>query len=149
MAKPVTIKGTAFRLFLGDGATPEVFSALCGLTTKGINFQTNTNESFVPDCDNPDDPAWREITKSGKFATITGSGIMDAVGAFPRYRDAYDSADSVNMQVRMGASGAFLGGYWEGAFMLTQFNVTGNDGDKVNVEITMESDGEVTWVPTP
>lgn len=146
MTKPTTINGTKMRLLLGNGATPEVFVALCGLTTKGINFQTNTNEVFVPDCDNPDDPAWREITKVGRFVTITGSGIMDAIGAFSRYRAAYETEDSVNFRVLFDIPLAQGGGYWYGAFKLTNFNVTGNDGEKVQTEVTLESDGAVTWV---
>lgn len=147
MTKPNVAKGTKFRLLMGDGQSPESFVALCGLTTKGINFQTNTNEQFIPDCDNPDDPAWRDITKSGRFASLSGSGILDMTGAFPRYQAAYASADPVNMRVYFNLTAAEGGGYWEGAFMLTTFNVQGPDGDNVTAEIALESDGEVVWVP--
>lgn len=146
MVKPTVAKGTKFRLLMGDGATPEVFAALCGLTTKGIQFQSNTNEVFIPDCDNPDDPAWRKITKAGKFATITGSGLLDFKNAFPKYRAAWESEDPVNMRVYFDVVGADGGGYWQGAFLLTQLNVTGNDGDYVQAEITMESDDAAAWV---
>lgn len=56
MAKPVTVKGTKVRLLQGNGASPEVFTSFCGLTAKSINFQTNTNETFIPDCDDPEAP---------------------------------------------------------------------------------------------
>lgn len=146
MAKPNTAKGTKLRLFMESAPGSGVFTAFCGLTAKSINFQTNTNETVVPDCDNPDDPAWRELTKVSRFADISGSGLMDLLNARPRYWAAYNSADAVNMRVEIDVPLAQGGGYWEGAFMVTGMNVGGNDGELVNVELAIGSSGEVAWV---
>lgn len=148
MAVPTTALGTKFRVLLGDGGTPtELFTAFCGLTAKSINFQTNTNEFFVPDCDDPDAPAWREIAKSGRFVSIAGEGIMDFGNAFERYMAAYADPDPVNARIEIAIPAVDNGGYWEGAFLLTNFQVTGNDGEKITTSIALESDGAVTWVP--
>lgn len=146
MAKPVTAKGTKVRLLKGDGASPEVFSKLCGLTAKSINFQTNTNETFVPDCDNPDDPAWRELTKSGRYVSMSGSGLLD-MNALEEYQGAYDSDEASNYWFEIALPLASKGGHWLAALMLTNFSITGNDGELTQVEITLESTGAVTWVP--
>lgn len=147
MARPVTAKGTKLRIIQGNGATPEVFTAFCALTAKGINFQSQSNDFFVPDCDNPDDPAWRQIAKSGLSATISGQGTLDLTGAAPRYMAAFLDETSANYRVQINQALAVGGGYWEGAFMLTAYEVTGNDGELVTANITLESDGPVTWVP--
>lgn len=147
MAKPKTVKGTKVRLLQGDGATPtEAFTAFCGLTARSINFQTNTNETNVPDCDDPDAPQWRELAKAGRFVSVSGSGILD-MEALERYQEAYDSPDSVNYRIEIAVPALDNGGYWEGAFMTTGFTVTGNDGELAQVELTLESDGPVTWEP--
>ena len=145
MAKPVTVKGTKVRLLQGDGAEPEVFSAFCGLTAKSINFQTNTNETFVPDCDNPDAPQWRELTKSGRYVSISGSGLLN-MGSLDSFQAAYDADETATYRFEIAVPALQNGGYWIGQFMLTNFQVTGNDGDLTQVEITLESSGEVTWV---
>ena len=146
MAKPITTKGTKVRLLQGDGAQPEVFTKFCGLTAKSINFQTNTNETFVPDCDNPDDPAWRELAKSGRYVSITGSGLLDQ-NALESYQAAYDSDEAANYRMEIAVPLASKGGHWIGPFMLTNFTITGNDGELTTVEITLESSGTVAWVP--
>lgn len=146
MAKPVTVKGTKVRLLQGDGADPEVFTKFCGLTAKSINFQTNTNEQFVPDCTDPDAPAWRELTKSGRFVSISGSGLLD-MDALAAYQAAYDSEDAANYRFEIAVPALDNGGHWLAPMMLTNFQVTGNDGELATVEIALESSGEVVWVP--
>lgn len=146
MAKPVTVKGTKVRLLQGDGATPEVFSAFCGLTAKSINFQTNTNETFVPDCDDPDAPQWRELSKSGRYVSISGSGLLN-MGSLEAFQAAYDEDETATYRFEIAVPALQHGGYWIGQFMLTNFQITGNDGELTNVEITLESSGEVLWVP--
>lgn len=146
MARPKTAKGTKLRIMQGNGATPEVFEAFCALTAKGINFQSQTNDFYVPDCDNPDDPAWREIAKAGLSATISGQGTLD-LDANATYQAAFENENSSNYRVLINLSLAAGGGYWEGAFMLTTYEVTGNDGELVQANITLESDGPVSWVP--
>lgn len=144
MAKPQTAKGTKLLLLLGNGADPEVFTKICAVTAKGINFQTNTNEYFVPDCDNPDDPAWREMTKSGRFADISGSGTLD-MAALARIRAAYNDENAINVRVQLDVSPN--GGYWEGPFMFNGFNIAGNDGELVQLsDMSIQSAGAVAWV---
>lgn len=147
MAKPGTARGTKLRVLLGDDSDPVVYTQFCGLTAKQINFQTQTQDEYVPDCDNPDDPAWREITKSGRSVTITGSGTLDIKGALQRMQDAYNSDEPVPMKVELNVPSVDGGGAWVGNFAVTQLQITGNDNTLVTANITLESDGEVAWVP--
>ena len=98
MAEPITGLGTKLRI-LRETITPGTFAQPCALTTKGFNFQTNTNEFFVPDCANPDAPAWRKIAKSGRFISTNGSGLL-SFGDLPNYQADYDNDLSSSVSSR-------------------------------------------------
>lgn len=147
MAKPTTYAASKLYVSLGNGATPtEVFTAPCGLTTRGITFSKETNDTTVPDCDDPDAPSWTERGVRALSAEFSGSGVL-AAEAFPAWRAAYELTLSRNARVGLNVPLVQAGGYWMGKFHLTAFGVTGDLGDKVNVNVTMISDGVVTWVP--
>ena len=134
----VTIRGTQLYIKIGNGASPEVFTHPCLINTKrGIQFQSSANKVIVPDCDNPDDPAWTQVVKDALNASITGSGVLDTTDiAF--YNDWYDSPDAKNVQVWLGAKG-----YWQGAFQLINFQITGDRNVNADVTLTLESHGPV------
>lgn len=149
MAKPITAASSKMIVKIGNGATPtEVFAAPCGMTTKGLNFTKNTNEVNVPDCDDPDAAAWIERSVVSMSAEISESGIL-AMEALSIWQDYLDSTLSRNVQVILDLTTAEHGGQWEGKFLLTGFNVTAEQGNKVQAEVTMQSDGPVVWVPAP
>jgi predicted secreted protein len=141
MAKPTTLSAAKLSIWVGDGASPEVFAAPCGLTTRGINFSKNTNEVSVPDCDDPDAPAWVERVARDLQAGVTGSGVL-ALEALDTWWNFFKNPDAQNCRIVLDDAAA---GRWNGAFQCTGFNVTGSLGDKVQVELTLASDGEVTW----
>jgi len=147
MARPTTFANKDFIILLGDGATPEVFTAPCGLTTKGINFTKDVNDTTVPDCDDPDLAAATERAVVATSASISGDGIL-AAEALPTWWSFYELNGSRNCQVKL-VGVTPNGGQWDGKFILTGFNVTAAIGEKVNVAVEMQSDGVVTFVPTP
>ena len=61
MAAATPINFGDIAVLIGDGATPEVFTAPCGLTelTETTNVETNTTN--IPDCDNVDIASWLAI----------------------------------------------------------------------------------------
>lgn len=138
MAQAATIRGTALYIKVGDGADPEVFTHPCLINTqRGIQFQSSTNKIIVPDCDNPDDPAWTEAIKDSLGATINGAGTLDtaSVASFDAW---FRSPDPKNVQVWLAALG-----HWAGAFNLTNFEITGDRGSLAEVTITLESSGVI------
>ena len=141
MAPPATLKGTQLYIKVGDGASPEVFSHPCLINAeRGIVFRSNTSDIVVPDCANPDDPAWRELVKDALSVGITGAGILDNVLAtIQAYTTWMKSDTSKNIQVWLGTLG-----YWSGAFKLTEWNITGERSNKITSTLTLESDGEVS-----
>jgi predicted secreted protein len=146
MAKPTTFPFKDMLILIGDGATPtEVFTAPCGLTTKNFELSANSNEVQVPDCDDPDAPAWIERVVATMTGTIAGNGIM-AKESFPLWRDW--ALQGVTKNARVQLIGAAMG-YYAGAFILSKFGISADLGDKVQVDVTMDSDGQISWTAVP
>ena len=141
MARPTTLRGTKLLLKLGDGATPEVFVAPCALTTKSFNRSAGVNEFNVADCDDPDAAIWTERVKSALSGTISGSGTL-AKESLDLYEEYFAAQDSRNVQVTIDfPSDART---YTGAFHLTTLNITGEQDGLIQVEIELQSDGEIT-----
>lgn len=147
MAQPATISGTQLLIMI-ETETAGVFEHPCLINAeRGIVFAADANSEVVPDCDNPDDPGWKEVTKDGFQATITGAGVLDTTN-IPLF-DAWFRVDEVkSVKIQIGATPSI--GTWTGDFKLTEFGITGNRGEKANATVTMLSDGVVgAFVPTP
>lgn len=146
MAKPTTISGSHLLIMIGDGNSPETFAMPCGLTTRGINFAAATNDFNVPDCDDPDAPVWTERVISALSAGVSGNGLL-AAEAHDDWRSWFLSGLAKNIQVSVDELLGGGGGYYAMSAVLTGFNLTGEQGGKLQVEITIQSDGVVSWVP--
>lgn len=145
MAVVKTMNGTKLLVQIGDGAESEVFAADCLINAeRGIQFSSDTNEFVVPDCTNPDDPAWKETTKDGLSATITGGGMLHTASV-ETWFDWFRDADTKNIRIKVDVSAANGGGYWAGAFHLTGFEVSGNRNEKATVSVNLISSGIITW----
>jgi predicted secreted protein len=140
MARPTTLRGSKLLLKLGDGASPETFVAPCALTTKSFNRSAATNEFNVADCDDPDAPIWTERVKSALSSSISGSGTL-AKESLDLYEDWFAAVDSRNVQVTID----FTVGprTYTGAYHMSTLNITGEQDGLIQVEIELQSDGEV------
>jgi TP901-1 family phage major tail protein len=144
LAKPVTVKFGKFYVRLSDGASPPTFAAPCGFTSKSFTRSKTLGEVQVPDCDDPDAPAWVERDVQSMSAAITGEGVL-AKSAVPIWEDALASSDSIEAEVELeypdGDSDIYTG-----FFQIESFEVTGAIGERVNVSVSLQSDGEITYV---
>ncbi|MBD3847108.1 phage tail protein [Bosea sp. SSUT16] len=144
MARPTTIRESKLLIKLGDGNTPETFSAPCGITTKSFNRSAEVNEFNVRDCADPDKPAWVERVKRALSSEITGSGLL-ARESLDVYEAALASDDPVNVQVVLDyAVGPRT---YQGAYLVTALNIGAPEDELVNVEITLQSSGPVEPLP--
>ena len=145
MADPKVVEGVLVGLLVGDGGTPtEAFTAFCGINAKTIAFTTNTNEQFLYDCTTPTNVPWRKLTKSGRSVSISGTGQLDS-SVLDRYMTAYNSNNAVNAHYSIGVAALDGGGYWGGAFMFTNLEIVGTNGEMTTVSISLESSGAITW----
>ncbi|MCB5411317.1 phage tail tube protein [Pseudogemmobacter faecipullorum] len=142
MAKPVTVRFGKFFVRLSDGATPPVFAAPCGFTSKSFTRSKTLGEVNVPDCDDPDAAAWVERDVQSMTASIGGDGVL-AKAAVPVWEAALAGSDSIECEVELeypdGATDIYTG-----FFHLESFEITGALGERVNVSVSMQSDGVIT-----
>lgn len=141
--KPITARFGKFFVRLSDGGSPAQFIAPCGFTSKAWNRSKNLNEVNIPDCDDPDSPAAvaRDVTST--TASITGEGVL-AKTALPIWEDAYDSSSPVECEVEIIFEDSTTA-LWAGKFHIETFNITGAQGERVNVSVSMQSDGDITY----
>lgn len=136
---------SATKLLLTLGPT---FAALCGLTTKGINFSAETSDWTVDDCEDLDAPVWTQRVVDALSATVSGSGVL-AMEDLATYRDWFASGEAREVRVKLDIPGASDGGYWSGTFVLSSFNVTGERRTRVACEMELQNNGPVVWVANP
>ncbi|MEM6617451.1 MAG: phage tail tube protein [Pseudomonadota bacterium] len=148
MADAQTMRGEQLLIRVGDGATPtENFAHPCMINTeRGISFTTQNNQVLIPDCANPTDPAWTRTVKESMSAALTGAGTLH-VPDVTEYFAWLQSPDAKNVQVDVGIVSQTLGGYFSGAFDLTEFEISGSRGNLAEVSLTMNSNGAVTFTP--
>jgi hypothetical protein len=131
---------------VGNGATPEVFTAICGIENVSINRVANTTDRFRRDCAKPGAPAVRRSKTTSKQLDITGTGGVtkadieafdDALGVVKNYRVElyqYDGTDTGDLM-----------GTFAGSFNLTSANMSLDANGDSSGEITLASDGAWTW----
>ncbi|MGE0213998.1 MAG: phage tail tube protein [Parvibaculaceae bacterium] len=146
MARPVTAKFGKFIVSLSDGGTPETFVAPCGFTSKSLTLSKNLSEVSIPDCDNPDDPIWLGRDVQSNTAAISGEGVL-AAEAVEAWNAAYESTDSINCEIEIQFSTGTL--RYVGYFHLETLTLGAEQGGRVTINVSMQSDGEVerTWTP--
>lgn len=143
MAQVETFNGSKILIKIGDGADPEVFAHPCLInTSRSVQGSVTTVDSVVPDCADPDAPAWIEREKDSISYTISGEGLMNRAD-IADYLAWLKASMTKNVQVVIadGLSGAQV---LSGAFHLTEFQISGTRKEKATCSITLVSDGVVT-----
>lgn len=149
MAIPAVVRGSYLNIQVGDGAGPEVFTMLCGLTTKTFSRQKNTNEHFISDCADPEDISDRFLITVGRQGTISGEGRLNRT-QFDMVEDFYNSnGGNIRFTVSEPATDNISDGHFAGFFVMTSLEYSGgdaSDGNYATASMTFESSGAITWV---
>lgn len=151
MAQPRTLSFANFTVLLGNGATPETFAAPCGLTSRDVKFDGKSSSVIVPDCNNPEAPAWEEKAVSALSGQVSGDGIL-SMADLATWNDWFQSGLDKNIQIWVNDTAANGGGYWSGAAILSTFEVSAKlaaDGNRATIKVTIDSDGPWTWTANP
>lgn len=146
MAAPDIVKGTYVDILLGDGAVPEVFTPVCGLTTRSFTHQVNTNDSFIPDCADPEDIPTRRLVPTGEQFDLSGEGLLN-LAQHTTVRQAVGVTKNYRFRIGRPVGSVVGAGYWEGPAMITNMQNTGStgNGEFAQVSLTLASDGDWTW----
>jgi predicted secreted protein len=134
MAKASTLPFSQFLIKLGDGNVPETFRAPCGLNSRGFSRTAATNDTNVPDCDDPDAPSWLDRDVVSLSGSLSGSGVL-ADEDYDVWEAWLVSGTSKNVQIILGTR------TWLGAAILTKLDITGSRGQRVQLSVTIDTDG--------
>lgn len=147
MAQPTTARPGRFIIMLGDGGDPETFSAPCGFTSKSATWSRSLAEVSIPDCDAPDDPFWQSRDVESMSFSVSGEGVL-AAEAVPTWLAVLGTINSVNVQVEITYTGAGVL-LVTGALQLESLEVGAQQGQRVSINVSMQSDGIMTTTWTP
>ena len=140
MSVPSVIKGQYLNILLGNGASPEVFAIICGITTRSFTDQVNTGDVYIRDCAAPENIPVRKVNVTGQAWELSGSGYLNraqqanlyaALGVTKNWR--FDQAQPTGDTV--------YGGHWDGPAVLESIKLGATDGDLVAIDLTIKSDG--------
>lgn len=145
MAAPVTVRFGKFKIQLGNGATPEVFTAPCGFTNKSLQLSKNLTEVNLPDCDDPDKVTWVGRDAQSLSAQVSGEGVL-ASSSVDAWLSAFESSDSINVKVIIEFPAKTV--TWTGKMHISSFSPTAEQGGRVTASVEMQSDGELVRVTT-
>lgn len=146
MAQPVTAKFGKMRVLLGNDATPIVYAAPCGLTTKNATISKNLQEVNIPDCDDPDAPIWLGRDVQNLSMTISGDGVA-AAESVPDWNAAAISTESIPMKVEIEFSTGTK--TFTGDFIVDNLAFAAEQGGRVTLSFNAQSDGVIADLWTP
>lgn len=133
--------GRALLVKIGDGASPEVFSNLCGLNSKAMTINNSSIDVTTPDCSTPGGALWTETLNGLKNVTITGDGFFEDSASELRMNTIAMAADNVgNFTVTVPAFGTYAG-----AFRIASLEFGGETEGGVTYSLSLESTGAVTF----
>jgi len=144
MATVQNAPGEQLVLQLGNGATPEVFTATCTInTTRTLDLTAIASVTELADCVTPSNPAitYRQI-KSYDIK-VSGSGIADApsILALIQWWQGGAQKNCKVVQNRTGAQGGFT---ITAPFVVTSLQIAGARGDMQTFTGTFELAGAPT-----
>jgi len=149
MAQAQTIKFGKAMVLLGDGESPEVFAAPCGVEELTMTVETEANSTNAPDCENPDLPGWLESDLVSRQMTIQGQGVL-AQQALMTWQDWWyndQPATEINVRFFRDIGASVGGGYFQGRAILTAYEESGSRGERWRNSFTITFNGKPTWVP--
>lgn len=148
MAQIQSIKFGEQMLLIGDGETPEVFSAPCGINSLTKSTSTNTSDVDLPDCDDPDLVVWLGIDEVSKRMTLTFSGTI-AQQALAMWQEWELDGGTRNVRWMRNLTNPDLRGYLGGPALLTEFEETSEARGRYTFTGTIIFDGKPVWVSLP
>jgi TP901-1 family phage major tail protein len=131
-------KGSSLLIKIGDGASPEVFTALAGLRTKTLTI--NAEQVDVTNSDSVN--KWRELLAGAgiKSMSASGAGVFTDQTVDGTVRTEMFAQVIKNYQIVVPGFGTF-----EGLFQMTQLQYAGEHNAEVTWDISLESAGEIAF----
>ncbi|MGR9420663.1 phage tail tube protein [Rhizobium leguminosarum] len=145
MATPITARFGKFRVLLGSGSGPIVYAAPCGFTSKSLSLTKSLSEVSLPDCDDPDLPIVLGRDVESISASVSGEGVL-AAAAVTTWLDAYESTESVPVKIEIEFSTGTV--TWTGSMHVESLELGAEQGGRVTLNVSMQSDGALVRTDT-
>lgn len=146
MAAPSTARFGKFRILLGDSATPIVYTAPCGFTSKSLTLTKDLTDVTLPDCLDPDAVAWVGRDASTLSASVSGEGVL-AAESVDTWLDAWENVESVPVKIEIEFPAKTI--TWTGLMHVSSLNPSAEQGGRVTMSVEMQSDGELVRAVAP
>lgn len=108
--------GRTLLIQIGNGASPEVFANLCGLTTRSFNMSANEVDTTVTDCENPANTPQKTAEPGIKNRTFSGSGKFIKSTANTAFMAHVTDATKFNAKVIVPGLGTYTGPWFVSEF---------------------------------
>ena len=144
MAQAKTLTFGKQMMLLGDGESPETFAAPCGFESLTLTVNIANSETNVPDCDDPDLPAWLVSSEVSKQMVVSGSGVLDT-DAMQDWRDWLMAGGEKTVRWKTSGAAADGGGHYEAPGILAEYTETGTRGELWQASVTVNLNGKPEW----
>lgn len=131
---------------MGDGATTEAFTTICGLQDVTCNTTANTSDRFVRDCAKPGKKPKRRVRVTGIQLDVGGSGLID-IGQISSFQASIGKTKNYKIELYKddGTDTGSLLGTFTGAFVMVAANLSIQSSSDSSAEVTLPSDGDWEW----
>lgn len=134
-------KGRLLLIQLGNAAEPEVFTNLCGITTRSFNLSANEVDTTMPDCANPGGPVQRTVEPGIVNRTFSGSGKFVSGAQTAAFMTHVREATIFNAKVLVPGDGTYTG-----PWMVSEFEFSGEMEGNMDFSSTFVAAGPLTFV---
>jgi predicted secreted protein len=99
----------------------------------------------IPDCDDPDKPITLGRDVESISSSVSGEGVL-AAAAVETWLKAYESTESVPVKIEIEFSTGTV--TWTGFMHLESLEIGAEQGGRVTISVSMQSDGELVRTDT-
>lgn len=132
--------GRLLLIQIGDGASPEIFSSLCGITTRSFNMSANEVDTTIPDCNNPGNTPQKTAEPGIKSRTFSGSGKFVKGAISTAFMEHVNDATKFNAKVIVPGLGTYTG-----AWFVSEFEFSGEMEGNMDFSATFVAGGQLAF----